>query len=293
MSRCLRGGAQNRQRSRSEINVHACPGYGSPSRTIVHLSVTSDSRDSLKDMQRTAIALTGVLAVLLMTATASAARGRPVAPAKCRPNSSHVLFTDPQAEVYAVPNGEVLNIRACANGQRRSFFIASCNRRESAATCAEVPRVTLAGAAVAYEEFFTTADRYTLEGAAVRTSLRVIVRDLRTGRVLHDVPTGTPPKPEPGSVGVGEIVALVLKSDGSVAWIAEDTERSATAKAPYFDVYAADGSGTRLLASGTDVDPSSLALSVDATHLDYYPHTIAGSTLYWTQGGQSFSTTLN
>lgn len=267
--------------------------YGSPFRTIVHLSATSGSRDSLKDMQRTAVALTGVLGVLLMTATASVARGRPTAPAKCRPSSSHVLFTDPQAEVYAVPNGEVLNIRACANGQRRSFFIASCNRRESAAACAEVPRVTLAGAAVAYEEFFTTADRYTLEGATVRTSLRVIVRDLRTGRVLHDVPTGTPPKPEPGSVSVGEIVALVLKSDGSVAWIAEDDERSAVAKAPYFDVYAVEGSGTRLLASGTDVDPSSLALSVDATHLDDYPHTVAGSELYWTQGGQSFSTTLS
>jgi hypothetical protein len=107
------------------------------------------------------------------------------------------------------------------------------------------------------------------------------------------VPTGAPLKPEPGYLGVGKIVALVVKIDGSVAWIAEDYERSATAKAPYFDVYAVDGSGTRLLASGTDIDPSSLALSVDATHLDYYPHTIAGSTLYWTQGGQSFSTTLN
>jgi hypothetical protein len=153
--------------------------------------------------------------------------------------------------------------------------------------------VTLAGSVVAYEEFLTTANRYTREGAAVKASLRVIVRDLRTGRVLHDVPTGTPPKPKQGSVGVGRIVALVLKSDGSMAWIAKDTERSATAKAPYFDVYATDRSGTRLLASGTDIDPSSLALSVGATHLGYYPDTIAGSTLYWTQAGQSFSTTLN
>jgi hypothetical protein len=243
-------------------------------------------------MQRTTLALSSVLAVLLMTATATAARGRPATPAKCRPNSSHAVFTDPQAQVYAVQNGEVLNIRACANGQQRSFFIASCNRYESATACAGEPQVILAGAVVAYEESFTTADRYTRKGQAVRTSLRVIVRDLRTGRVLHDVPTGSPPKPEPGSVGVGSIVALVLKSDGSVAWIAMDTERSATAKAAYFDVYATDTSGTRLLASGTDIDPSSLALSSGATHLDDYPHTIVGSTLYWTQGGQSFSTTL-
>jgi hypothetical protein len=153
--------------------------------------------------------------------------------------------------------------------------------------------VTLTGSVVAYEEFLTTANRYTLEGAPVKASLRVIVRDLRTGRVLYDVPTGTPPKPKEGSVGVGRIVAIVLKSDGSVAWIANDTERSATAKAPYFDVYATDKSGTLLLAAGTDIDPSSLALSVGATHLGYYPDAIAGDAVYWTQGGQSFSTTLN
>jgi hypothetical protein len=204
-----------------------------------------------------------------------------------------VLLTDPQAQVYAAPNGEVLNIRACANGRRRSFFIASCNRRESAVACAEEPRLTMAGSVVAYEEFFTSASRYTLEGAAVTLSWRVIVRNLRTGQVLHDVPTGTPMKPESGYLGVGKIVALVLKSDGSVAWIAEDSERSATAKAPYFDLFAVDRSGTRLLASGTDIDPTSLALSVVATHLGYYPDTIEGSTLYWTQGRQSFSTTLN
>jgi len=37
--------------------------------------------------------------------------------------------------------------------------------------------------------------------------------------------------------------------------------------------------GTRLLASGFDVSPSSLAL--------------AGSTIYWTQGGKPESSTLN
>jgi hypothetical protein len=246
-------------------------------------------------MQRIVIAVTGVWSVLLMATGASAAHVRHMASTKCGPNS-HVLLTDAQAQVYATQNGEVLNIRGCANGQRRAFFIASCNRHEAGAACAEELHVTLAGAVVAYEEFFTTASRYTREGEAVTSSWRVIVRDLRTGRVLHAVPTGTPLKPEPRYVGVGNIAALVLKSDGAVAWIAEDYERSATPRgtgAPYFDVYAVDKSGTRLLASGTDVDPSSLALSVGATHLGDYPHTIAGSTLYWTQGGKSCSTTLN
>jgi hypothetical protein len=244
-------------------------------------------------MKRAAITTVGLLAVLVVTATASAARRRPEASGKCAPSSSHVLLTDPQAQVYAAQNGEVLNIRVCANGQRRSYFVASCNRRESAAACAEEPRVTLSGPVVAYEEFFTTAGGYTREGEVAMFSWRVIVRDLRTGRVLHNVPTGNPLEPGPGYRGVGKVVALVLANDGAVAWIAEDYERSAMAKAPYFDVYAADIAGTRLLASGTDIDPSSLALSVDATHLDDYPHTIAGSTLYWAQAGQSFSTTLN
>ena len=46
----------------------------------------------------------------------------------------------------------------------------------------------------------------------------------------------------------------------------------------YYDLYALDSSGERLLASGTELAPSSLAL--------------AGSTLYWTQGGRPFSAGL-
>jgi hypothetical protein len=111
----------------------------------------------------------------------------------------------------------------------------------------------------------------------------VVVRDLSTGRVLHKVPTGSPVKSNPYQAGVGPVVALVVKANGSVAWIAEDVERSmnvgSSEVVPYFDVWEADKTGSRLLASGFDVDPSSLAL--------------AGSTLYWTQGGKPFSASLN
>jgi hypothetical protein len=277
----------------------------SSGRTNVHLSATFDSFGSLKDMKRTAMALIGVLAVLLMTATASAARGTHSALARCAP-SSHILYADSEAAVYTVRERLVIPFvggghevqmaiatRGCAYGQKGSYKLGQEYVPEGTEVNGYTRDYTLVGSTVAYEEFVTTANRYTRAGEVVRTSLRVIVRDLRTGRVLHEVPTGTPPKPEPGSVGVGKIVALVLKSDGSVAWIAKDSERSATAKAAYFDVYATDRSGMRLLASGTSVDPASLALSVGATHLDSYPHRIAGSTLSWTQGGQSFSTTLN
>jgi hypothetical protein len=45
------------------------------------------------------------------------------------------------------------------------------------------------------------------------------------------------------------------------------------------EVHAVDTTGSRLLASGTDIGSKSLAL--------------AGSTLYWTQGDTPMSTTLN
>jgi len=45
-----------------------------------------------------------------------------------------------------------------------------------------------------------------------------------------------------------------------------------------YEVRAVDKTGSRLLASGGDIDPTSLAL--------------AGSTLYWTQGSLPFSAQL-
>jgi len=72
-----------------------------------------------------------------------------------------------------------------------------------------------------------------------------------------------------------------VKSDGAVAWIVE-TQRGPfvgeTGPPTMFEVRAVDRTGSRLLASGSHFDPLSLAL--------------AGSTLYWTQGGQPFSAQL-
>jgi hypothetical protein len=125
----------------------------------------------------------------------------------------------------------------------------------------------------------------------------VVVRDLRTGRVLHKSPTGSPLRPEAGYVGVGNVVAIVLKGDGAVAWIADDYERSSGAgtanEAVYFDVEAVDRTGSRLLASGTAVDPSSLSLAVGATNVGYHSAALMGSLLYWTEGGTPASAVLH
>jgi hypothetical protein len=237
-----------------------------------------------------------VLALLLTPGGVNAARAHNGLPPKCAPNL-HTLFADAQAQVYAAREGSLkyLSIRGCAFGQRRSFIVAACNNEESTAICASKLHVTLTGAVVASEDIFTPECRCANEKNI--DEWHVEVRNLRTGRVLHKVPTGTPLEPEPRYVGVGPIVGLVLKSDGSVAWIAEDYERSSTPHdieaQLFFDVYATDKTGTRLLASGTDIDPSSLALSVGGIGVGRNRRTIMGSTLCWTQGGKPFPTTLN
>ncbi len=99
------------------------------------------------------------------------------------------------------------------------------------------------------------------------------MRNLRTGRLIRKLPTGTPMTPRPSWIGIGPTTAIVVKSDGAVAWIVE------TDFPTEYQVHTVDKSGNRVLASGTDIDPSSLAL--------------AGNTLYWTQGGQPFSAPLD
>jgi hypothetical protein len=241
-----------------------------------------------------------------MPGGASAARAHHVLPAKCVPNS-HTLLADPQAQVYSTPEDidGVTSLRACVYGGRRSFFITICsggNTRVSPVECIDESHVTLTGTFIAYEYAVVSSGKYPeLERGPVNERY-VVVRDLRTGRVLHKVPTGTPLTPKsPRIVGVGNIVALVLKNDGSVAWIAEDYGRSMAgppvgpegARLSYFDVYACDKSGTRLLASGTNIDPTSLALSTGAKGVSGHALFIAGSTLYWMQGGKTMSATLS
>jgi hypothetical protein len=244
-------------------------------------------------MRRLTIAAISVLALLVAAAWAGAARPRHRALFKCVPGHSHLIAIDTRAQVYFAPEPGEAGAEAvygCAYGYGHSYFIgkgADCG----SSGCVGVEHEVLAGPIVAYEDF-------SIGGVgSMSASYLVVVRDLRSGRVLRRLPTGVPLMPKPGYVGVGNVVALVVKSDGSVAWIADDYERSSgTATASefsYFDVWATDKSGSRLLASGSDIDPSSLALSVGGTNIGYYSRTLAGNTLSWTQGGKPFSATLN
>jgi len=86
----------------------------------------------------------------------------------------------------------------------------------------------------------------------------------------------------PGSYDTGGVTALVLKANGSIAWISR-TNGVANPSTPQLipiltEVYVKDSSGRRMIANSSTISPTSLAL--------------AGSTIYWLQGGVAQSATL-
>jgi hypothetical protein len=197
------------------------------------------------------------------------------------------VAADSQAEVYIAREpfyaedgrhgrlGTLVSYRGCAYGRSRSYRLGIVGVG-SARGGVSTEHITLAGAFVAYE-----TGRVVTE---IESDLHVVVRNLRTGRTLTDVPTGVPLQSRPHYTGVGPVRAMVLNSSGTVAWIATDDLRSegleheTGREANYYDLYLLDRTGERLLASGTEVDPHSLALG--------------GGTLYWTLGGKPFSAPL-
>lgn len=209
---------------------------------------------------------------------------------RCGPGYERPWVADSKAEVYfarepiierrthAVRGSEAV-YRGCVYGSTRSFKLGATGEGGES-TFVGIEHITLSGATVAYDE---SAVASRPEGDE-QGYFYVVVRDLRTGKRLEYVPTGVPLYSDPRHVGVGSVEAIVLQSDGAVAWIAFDEKRSELLRAStghedfYYDLYALDKTGERLLASGTELDPYSLALT--------------GSTLYWSEAGKPFSSTL-
>jgi hypothetical protein len=186
----------------------------------------------------------------------------------CRPGAGRLVVADRQAQVYLgrerIAFGTLPAYKGCVFGRKRSFSLGGPPEGSSQGA-GGTRQLTLAGTVVAYEGFST-------ETGGVEESI-ILARDLRSGKRLHKAPTGTPSVPNANRVGIGAATALVVKPDGAVAWIV------ATAEASRYQVHAIDKTGSRELAAGPDIAPESLAL--------------AGSTLYWTQGGRPMSARLN
>lgn len=204
--------------------------------------------------------------VLTAPSTAAAAHHRPKS--KCPAIHSRAVAASSEAEAYLGPepnNPEVFVFYACAYGSSRVYELGP-QPVGSSSGFGGVAHIAVAGTCVAYE-----VERGTTQGVFFASDI-VIVRELRSGRILHKVPTG--PSEPPERVGKGPTTAVVVKSDGAVAWIV----RTGIAPSTY-EVRAVDKTGERLVAAGTNIDPASLAL--------------AGSTLYWTQEGRPMSAQLN
>lgn len=204
------------------------------------------------------------------------ARAKITKPMCALPYRSHMITADRQTQVYETL--EVFNgapgIFGCVFGSRHIYRLGERYPPfgDGSEGSAGIAFGALAGSVVAYE--------YSVGSEGYKEWV-VIVRNLRTGRVLRRVPSG--PSKSPSSVGAGPVVAIVVKSDGSVAWITESKNESPSRENEFvasreFMVFSVDRSGTRQLAVGKNIDPSSLAL--------------VGSTLYWTQGGVPASTHL-
>jgi hypothetical protein len=221
-------------------------------------------------MRRIALLTTCLLALLLSAVSASAAKHtKHTKSANCSTIHSQLFAADTQAQVYvALAPSEAAFYYGCVYGVRHTYTLGEvhgCGGGGGGGRCYGIRAVTLAGTLVAYQEFINAPQVWL-----------IVVRDLRTGRILRRVPTNAPGPPNTS----GSVEALVLKPDGAVAWIAQATLTKTSGERREYEVYAADATGeSRLLAAGLGIDPTSLAL--------------AGSTLFWTQTSQAMSTPLN
>ncbi len=224
-------------------------------------------------MRRTALSGVVMLALLIPAVPASAKLARHSTPPNCSTVHSQLVAADTQAQVFKALNSFPLPaIYGCVYGSRHTYELGEVRRCGGAAAggiCGGITNVVLDGSIVAYEGLGSEP------AEPERKSARplVIVRDLRTGQILRRLPSDVL-----GPSRVGSVMAIVVKSNGAVAWIVEDRESTPSHPAEY-EVHAVDGNGSRVLAASSEIDPSSLAL--------------VGSTLYWMQAGNPASAPLN
>ncbi len=212
-----------------------------------------------------AVALLGVPAA----ATAAPSKRTHTGTPKCPPTRNDVvLAADTQSVIYRAPFYAEMAppyIFACAYSSKRLYKLGRTTEGSAAGSVGTGP-FALAGPVVAYDvgESFTVFETHFRE--------EIWVRNLATGRVIYRMPNGSPAEPE--DVGIGETTAIVVKGDGSVAWIARASRQLGS-----IQVRSVDKTGSHLLAASPEIEPDSLAL--------------AGSTLYWMQGGKPMSATLD
>jgi hypothetical protein len=224
-------------------------------------------------MRRTPTILVAMAALLAPAAAHGAARHVKRA-AACPPPHAHIVLADSAAVLFQLEgfskelDEDTHEEAACSHAGNKPFVFWQCDNLDCEGPV--FSEQTLAGPILAYQQ-------YTYEGSSkyqTATPARwlVQVRDLRTHRLIHSSPTSTSEPPPSTVIGNGSTVGIVVKSDGSVAWIAVDGEHPYAPTLPTtYQVWKLDRTGQHLLDMGTEIVPHSIAL--------------AGSTVYWTDGG--------
>ncbi|MHB8242411.1 MAG: hypothetical protein ACYDHN_10505 [Solirubrobacteraceae bacterium] len=177
------------------------------------------------------------------------------------------MIADRAAVVFQLedPTIDFFREAACSRASTKPFVLSECESLDC-----EGPNFddqTLAGNMLAYERSDHSGSfRY---DNAQPTSWVVQVRDLRTHRLIHSSATSTSEPPPSEVIGNGPAQGIVVKSDGSVAWIAVDGWQPALPTT--YQVWKIDRTGQHLLATSPKIAPDSIAL--------------AGNTVYWTNDG--------
>lgn len=197
---------------------------------------------------------------LLVVAPVSDAQTRHARHPHCPRVGKFALVADAQAEVYEAEGRFVREMFACAYASGHAYALGPKTECIGSGGCGGVENAVLGGSFVAYEKFVVASEPFVGETSSY---WHVIVRNLRTGRVVHRA----------NSTG-SFVEYMVVKSDGAVAWIV-DTSFLPEEHA----VVAVDKIGTRTLASGPGIAPSSL--------------TLTGNMLSWTESGRTASAVLN
>ena len=196
---------------------------------------------------------------------------------QCPPPHAHVVLADSAAVVFRLEDPITLAFseRACSHGSRSPFMLDQCPEFD----CEGNPgfeELALSGNMLAYEVFYHEGSfRYQNDQPK---SWVVQVHDLKTHQLIHSAPASTSPPPPRKVIGGGPAEGIVVKSDGSVAWIGaiegwhkEPLRVNEPTEALSYQVWEIDRTGQHLLASGPQIVPHSIAL--------------AGSTVYWTDSG--------
>jgi hypothetical protein len=179
----------------------------------------------------------------------------------CGPSSAKTLVADTSARIFS----QAGNVYGCARGHGHNYLLGQASGtlvrpiRQN-----RVGNFTLAGVDAGYSETLMGVDTLSAE---------VVVRRLDDGRTIHTASATTKPL---GPEFFQSVLAIVVKADGAVAWVA--TGGSIIRHGKETELDRIDKRGETTLDGGAGIDARSLRLN--------------GSRLSWRHGVATRSATL-